>query len=280
MIEQLSGEYAVQRLCEVLGCPPSTYYYRPQTPDEAALVAAIEQLLMRWPFYGYRRVTAQLKRAGWSVGERVVRRLLRALGSTRQVGRVRVRTTDSHHAHPRYPNRIRGLEVTHPNQVWVADITYIRLGLRFIFLAVILDAYTRALRGWHLSRSLSQELTLLALRQALRHGTPTIFHSDQGSQYAAEAHTGLLLSLGVTISMADTGQPTQNGLVERFIRTVKEEHVDYSDYEDFEDAFRQIGHWLEVEYMTERIHSALNYATPAEFEAAAFARAHPLLINP
>jgi putative transposase len=279
MIDQLKSAYPVAQLCRVLDCPRSSYYDRPQERDERGLVAAIEAILMKWPFYGYRRLRAQLRREGLTVGERVVRRILRELGVSHSVGKVRVRTTDSNHSHLRYPNRIKGLDITGPDQVWVADITYIRLGTRFIYLAVILDAYTRAVRGWHLSRSLAQDLTVTALHNALQHATPFIFHSDQGSQYACWLHTEVLLNAGVHISMSDTGEPTQNGLVERFMRTVKEEHVDYADYRDFDDAFRQLQRWLELEYMTERVHSALDYLTPAEFEAAALAQWQPLLSN-
>jgi putative transposase len=158
----------------------------------------------------------------------------------------------------------------------VADITYLRLGKRFIYLAVVLDAYTRSVRGWARGRSLEQSLTMEALEMALHKAPPFIFHSDQGSQYAAWLHTERLLTAGVKISMSDKASPTQNGLVERFLRTFKEEHVDYSDYTDFDDAYRQVQHWLEVEYMTERIHSALDYLTPVEFEALAL-RGDPLL---
>lgn len=274
----MKGEYPIQQLCAVLDYPRSSYYAPRQGKQPAVgLVDAVEAILMRWPFYGYRRVLAQLKRQGLVVGERGVRGVLRWLGMTRQVGRVRVATTDSNHPHPRYPNRIRGLKLTAPDQVWVGDITYIRLGKRFIYLAVILDAFTRAVRGWALSRSLEQALTVEALKQALTKAVPFLFHSDQGSQYASFAHTSLLLEAGVTISMADKASPTQNALAERFIRTVKEEQVDYADYRDFDDAFHQLKHWLEVEYMTERVHSSLHYLTPAEFEAAALAHLNPLL---
>lgn len=273
MINQLKGSYPVQTLCRLLACPRSTYYYRSPAKDEAALLAAMEQILMRWPFYGYRRLLAQLGREGFSVGERVVRRLLKQLGGSRQVGRVRIHTTDSRHAHWRYPNLIKNKVITYPDEVWIADITYIRLGTRFMYLAVILDAYTRSVRGWALSRTIDQQLTLTALRRALANDRPTIFHSDQGVQYAAWEHTELLRNAGCQISMAEVGQPTQNALVERFIRTFKEEHLDYAEYAHFDDAERQIRHWLEVTYMTERIHSALGYLTPTEFEAAALANA-------
>lgn len=273
MISHLKGTYPVRLLCQLLACPRSTYYYRSPARDEGVLLAALEQILMRWPFYGYRRLLAQLQREGFTVGERVVRRLLKQLGGSRQVGRVRIQTTDSSHAHWRYPNLIKHKAITYSDEVWIADITYIRLGTRFIYLAVILDAYTRSVRGWALSRTIDQHLTLTALRMALTNGRPAIFHSDQGVQYAAWEHTELLRNAGCQISMAEAGQPTQNALVERFIRTFKEEHLDYAEYAHFDDAERQIRHWLEVTYMTERIHSALGYLTPAEFEAAALANA-------
>jgi transposase InsO family protein len=268
VIRALSSDYPIRLLCEVLDLPRSTAYYEPMTnPEDALVLEAIEGILLRWPFYGYRRVTAQLKREGWTVGETRVRRLLRQIDHSCSIGHVRVATTNSQHSLPRYPNLIKGLDITRPNQVWVADITYIRLGRRFIYLAVILDACTRGLRGWHLSHSLEKDLTITALKMALsRHPAPDIHHSDQGSQYATPDYTDLLP--GTTqISMAAVGQPTENGLVERFIRTLKEEHIDYTEYQDFDDALQQLAHWLEIEYMTERIHSALDYLTPAEFEA-------------
>lgn len=266
-------------LCQWVDCPHSSYYAQPKDKDETHLLNAIEQLLLRFPFYGYRKLHKALGRQPIAVGEHRVRRLLRQLGITRSVGKVRVQTPDSHHSHLRYPNCIQGLKLTRPDPVWVADITSIRLGRRFIYLAVILDAYTRAGRGWALSRSLEQQLTLDALEMALAKGIPFSFHSDQGSQYAAWNHTDRWLGWGVKISRSDKASPTQNGLVERFMRTVKEEQVDYSEYRDFEDAFQQLKHWLEMVYMTERIHEALDDVTPAEFEVVALAGRYTLL-NP
>jgi putative transposase len=272
MIQSLQVEASVKRLCEVFDCPRSTYYYQAREHDESLLLSAIEQILMRRPFFGYRRVLAQLQREGVPVGETVLRRLLKGLGHSCSVGQVRVQTTDSNHPYTRYRSLIRGVKARRPNQIWVADITYIRLGRQFLYLAVILDAYSRAVRGWAASRSLSQELSLAALRMALNKGTPMIFHSDQGSQYSAWLHTDMLQARGVHISMSERGKPTQNGIAERFMRTLKDEHVDYADYADFQDAMRQIAHWLEVEYNTQRIHSTLDYATPAEFEMSAHDR--------
>lgn len=280
MIQQMKAEYPLRQLCATLDCPPSTAYYGPRNRDESHQIAAIEQVLLRFPFYGYRKVYKALLRGGVRTGECVVRRLLREMGVTRSVGKVRVQTTDSNHPHPRYPNRIKGLKLKQANQVWVADITYIRLGRRFIYLAVILDAYTRAVRGWALSRTIDQQLTRDALDMALAHGSPSIFHSDQGSQYAAWLHTDRLLEHCIKITMSDKASPTQNGLVERFMRTVKEEHVDYSEYGSFDDAYRQLQHWLEVVYMRERIHQALDYLTPVEFEMAVRAKARYPLLSP
>ena len=200
------------------------------------------------------------------VNSKVVRRLMQELGVTARMGQVRLHTTDSTHGLPRFPNVIRTLVPSYPDQVWVADITWIRARFGFVYLAVILDAFTRGVRGWHLSRSLGQDLTLSALRRALSVGVPAIHHSDQGVQYAAHAYTALLGHYGVQISMADIGQPTQNGVAERFMRTLKEEHVDYTEYDDVRDARQQLQHWLEIEYMTERIHSSLGYVTPVEYE--------------
>jgi putative transposase len=277
MIQQLKSDYGVRQLCETLACPVSSLYYQAQVRAENEVLAALEQVLLRFPCYGYRKVQAALARQGMAVGEHTVRRLMRQLGVSHAVGKVRVQTTDSQHPHPRYPNRLKGLQVSQADQVWVADITYIRLGKRFIYLAVILDAFSRSVRGWALSRSLSQSLTLEALEMALTKAVPFIFHSDQGAQYAAWLHTERLHALGVKLSMSDKGRPTQNGIVERFMRTVKEEHIDYSDYQNFDDAYRQLKQWLEVVYMTERLHQALAYVTPVEFESGALASSRPTL---
>ena len=152
--------------------------------------------------------------------------------------------------------------------MWVSDITYIRLQSDFVYLAIIMDVFTRALRGWALSRSLDQELTLMALRSALATRSPDIHHSDQAVQYAARAYTHLLQSHHVQISMAAVGKAHENGFAERLIRTIKEEEVYLSEYLDFPDAVQQIGHFIRDVYMTKRIHSSLGYLTPAEFELA------------
>ncbi len=180
MIAEMSQEYPVEQLCEVLECARSTYYYEGQEKaGDEQFLAEIEAIIMRWPFYGYRRVTNQLKRNGFKIGETRVRRLLGQLEHTCKVGKVSISTTDSQHDLPRYPNQIKKLKITRINQVWVADITYIRLGLSFIYLAVILDAYSRGIRGWYLSRSLEKSLTITALKKALKvHPAPEFHHSN------------------------------------------------------------------------------------------------------
>ena len=182
--------------------------------------------------------------------------------------RARYRTTNSQHPYPRYPNLVADLEINQPEKVWVSDITYVRLGQGFVFLAIIMDVFTRAIRGWNLSQSLDGELVLVALRRALSLCIPEIHHSDQGLQYAAQAYTDLMKKYGIQISMAAQGKPEENGYAERLMRTIKEEEVDLSDYQNYHDAEQQIGRFIEDVYMTKRIHSALGYLTPAEFEAA------------
>jgi transposase InsO family protein len=159
-------------LSAVFACAPSTYYYQAVRGGDSDLIAAIEQVLMRRPWLGYRRVLAQLQRDGLAVGETVVRRVRKAWAHSRSVGQMRVHTTGSNHPYTRYTNLIRGMKATLPNQIGVADITNIRWGTKFIHLAVILDAYSCAVRGWALSRSLSQQLTLDALKMALSYGSP------------------------------------------------------------------------------------------------------------
>jgi transposase InsO family protein len=196
-----------------------------------------------------------------------------------KVKRRKRRTTNSKHDFPRYPNLVEDLEVVWPEQVWVSDITYIRLRCNFVYLAVIMDVFTRSIRGWHLARSLDHILTLTALQRALvKHPPPGIHHSDQGVQYAATAYTQVLQDVNVQISMADVGQAWQNGYAERLIRTIKEDEVDLSEYLDYHDACRQIGRFLDDVYIHKRIHSSLGYLTPAEFEAK-WRKEHTLVLE-
>ncbi len=265
----LGKEYSVTMVCEVLGVTRSSYYYQPvESPDEVKLRGAIKKASAEWPTYGYRRITEQLRRGEWVVNHKRVRRLMRLMNIQVQIKRKNRRTTNSEHDFPRYPNLVLDLEIVRPEQVWVCDITYIRLHYGFVYLAVIMDVFTRCIRGWHLGRNLDHTLTLVALQRALaRYSAPGIHHSDQGVQYAATAYTQVLRDAQVQISMADQGKAWQNGYAERLIRTIKEEEVDLSEYLDYHDAYRQIGCFLDDVYVHKRIHSSLGYLTPAEFEA-------------
>jgi transposase InsO family protein len=263
----LAGDYSLRLVCRLLGVPRSSVYYQARPPvDEAALKTALLDLAAEWPTYGYRRLTAMMKRLGWPVNGKRVRRWMAELNLCGAPPEKTCRTTDSRHGWPRYENRVKDLAVVRPEQVWVADITYVRLGREFVYLAVLMDVFTRAIRGWQLSRSLDQGLTLAALERALVMATPELHHSDQGVQYAAAAYVERLRGLGVTLSMAAIGEPRENGYAERVMRTIKEEEVDLSEYRDFADARAQIGRFLDDVYNVKRIHSALGYLTPREFE--------------
>jgi putative transposase len=264
----LAEEYPVTVACEILGVSRSSYYYQPIEPsDETKLKGAIKKTAAEWPTYGYRRITQQLRRGEWVINAKRVRRLMRLMGIQAKIKRKKRRTTNSEHAFPRYPNLVLDLAIVRPEQVWVCDITYIRLRYGFVYLAVIMDVFTRGVRGWHLGRDLDHSLTLTGLRRALdKHPAPEIHHSDQGVQYAATAYTQVLQEAHVQISMADQGEAWQNGYAERLIRTIKEEEVDLSEYLDYHDAYRQLGRFLDTVYMHKRIHSSLGYLTPAEFE--------------
>lgn len=265
-MNQHGGEFSRQLLCAVVDLARSTLYYQAQPADDLALRSALEQIALEFPRYGYRRMTAELQRRGWVVNHKHVLRLMREEHLLVQVRRF-CRTPFSEHPYGRYPNLIKHLTIARPDQVWCGDITYIRLRQEFVYLAVLLDIFTRSVRGWELSRQLSQELPKVALVQALRSGQPEIHHSDQGVQYAATGYTQLLEAAGVRISMSAQGQPTENAYAERFMRTLKDEEVYLHEYQDFGDARQHIAHFLDDVYMHKRVHSALGYLPPAEFEA-------------
>jgi len=265
---KLAQSYPIRLVCRLLGVPRSSVYYPPRPPlaDEAMLKTALLDVAGEWPTYGYRRLTAMMRRLGWPMNSKRVRRWMDELGIHGAPPTRKRRTTNSNHAFPRYPNLVQDLEITRPDQVWVADITYIRLRREFVYLAVLMDVFTRSIRGWHLGRDLDQGLTLAALERALVVAVPQLHHSDQGVQYAATVYVERLQNLGVTLSMAAVGEPRENGYAERLVRTIKEEEVDLSEYQDFADAHQQITRFLDDVYNVKRIHSSLGYLTPREFE--------------
>jgi transposase InsO family protein len=249
-------------------------YYRFLKPvaepaAEMELRDAIQKLAVGMPAYGYRRMTAALRRAGWEVNHKRVLRLLRADNLLCLRQRAWVRTTDSDHDLRVYPNLAGEMKPSRLNQLWVADITYIRLQSEFVYLAVILDAFSRRVIGWALGRTLEAKLALQALRMALARGRVApglVHHSDQGVQYASKDYIALLTEQGIQISMSRRGNPYDNAQAESFIKTLKYEEVYRTEYLDFADAWRRIGHFLESIYNQKRLHSALGYLPPAEFE--------------
>lgn len=253
----------------MIGLARSSYYYEALARDEARVVHLIEEVAAKYPTYGSRRVAAQLWREPYrlQVNRKRVRRIMREQGLVCLRKRRGTQTTNSRHGFARFANLVAGLEVRRPNQVWVCDITYIRLGDgEFLYLAVVMDLFTRSIRGWGLSRGLGAELSLRTLHKALVKGAPEIHHSDQGVQYACPSYVEELRSRGVRISMAEVGHAEQNGYAERVIRTIKEEEVYLNEYRDYEEAMERIGNFIEDVYNRKRIHSSLGYLTPAEFE--------------
>jgi len=231
---------------------------------------AIQRIALAWPCYGRPRLTAELRRQGWRVNPKRVYRLMREDNLLCVRRRKFLVTTDSAHGLRVYSNLARTMVLTTINQLWIADITYIRLQLEFVFLAVILDAFSRRNIGWALDRRLSAELTLTALRMAVsRRAIPPglVHHSDQGGQYASRDYTQFLQGLGIQISMSRKGNPWDNAACESFIKTLKYEEVYRSEYRDLEDARASIGQFLEKVYNQKRLHSALGYLPPVEFEA-------------
>lgn len=261
----MASDYPVKMVCETLGVARSSYYHKTTPRDDEQLCQVLQDLAGQWPTYGYRRMTVELQRSGWVVNRKRVARMMAELGLQAKKNSKRIKTTDSRHGGPRFPNLVLDRQIERPDEVWVADITYVTLGRGYVYLAVVMDVYTRGIRGWHLSRHLDQGLALAALERALMHGRPEIHHSDQGVQYAAEAYVQRLQEQGVQVSMSRRGAAWQNGYAERLMRTIKEEEVYLSEYRDYADAQRQLGRFLDDVYMRKRIHSSLGYLTPAEF---------------
>ena len=230
---------------------------------------AIQKIAVEMPAYGYRRVTAQLRRRDWVVNHKRVLRIMREDNLLCLRRRAFVRTTDSDHKLPVYPNLARVLKANGLNQLWVADLTYIRLQFEFVFLAVILDAFSRRVIGWALGRTLESDLAVEALQMAIRRGRVEpglVHHSDRGVQYASRAYTDLLTEHRIQISMSRPGNPYDNAKAESFMKTLKYEEVYRSEYQDLADARRQIGRFIESVYNQRRLHSALGYRSPVEFE--------------
>lgn len=270
------------RLCATLGVSRSWYYERQERRahlehDEVQeneanveLRVAIEELVLEFPGYGYRRVTKALARAGYVVNHKRVLRIMREESLLCQLKRRFVPTTDSNHSFRTYPNLLREMVLSAPDQAWQADITYVRLPTGFAYLAAVLDAYSRRCVGWQLSRCIDTNLTLAALDMALaaRSVEPgLVHHSDRGVQYASSAYVERLESVGVLASMSAKGNPYDNAKAESFFKTLKREEVYLKEYRTFAEAEANIGQFIEDLYNAKRLHSSLGYLPPAEFEA-------------
>ena len=259
-------------MCKVAEVSRAGYYrYAGKEEDDRdmELRDAIQKIALKMPTYGYRRVLADLRRQGWSVNRKRVRRIMREDNLLCIRRRAFVVTTDSNHDFPIRPNLAKDMVLTGPDQLWVADITYIRLQHEFVFLAVILDAFSRRVIGWELDRTLKDDLTLAALRMALstrKVGLGLVHHSDRGSQYASGDYTKLLEDHDIKISMSRKANPYDNAKAESFMKTLKYEEVYRSEYTDLSHARSEIRRFLEVVYNQKRLHSALGYRPPVEFE--------------
>ena len=280
----LLAELPLAAACGVLGLGRGSYYRAVQDQasnsppvqrareGEERLLEALERVVLDFPGYGYLRATHQLRREGFRVNPKRVYRLMREAGWLHPRQRCRVRTTDSEHGFPVYPNLLSDCgwrELTRPNQAWGADLTYIRLGGGFCYLAVVLDLFSRRIVGWDLSESLEAEGALAALEMALASRQPEagwIHHSDRGVQYACRGYVQRLKQAGARISMAAVGAPKENAPTERWMRTMKEEEVDLEEYRTFGEAKQAIGRFIEEVYNRKRLHSALGYRPPSEFE--------------
>jgi putative transposase len=263
----------------MIGLARSTYYYSPavdeaKAREDADIRDRMEQLALKFPRYGYRRMTRQLRREKWkNVNHKRVLRIMRESDLLVQRRRRFVHTTDSNHSLPVFPNLLAEFKPTGLDQVWVSDITYIRIRTGFAFLATILDAFSRKVVGWALSRGITAEIVYAALESAWSSRRPApglIFHSDRGSQYCSGMVIGLARdTYGMEISMSRKGNPYDNAIAESFFKTLKDEEIYLMDVPTYEELGRRLPEYIDRIYNTERLHSALGYLPPVEFEAMA-----------
>ena len=270
---QAHPQASVRKMCQILGISRSWLYEKPvrveASEEDTRLRDAIERLCLAFPGYGYRRVTAQLHLDGWTVNHKRVLRVMRVESLLCHLQRA-FRPPSAGSTKVAYPNLMRHLMVTRLDQVWVVDMTYIRLPQGFVYLACVLDAFSRRVIGWQLSRDIDTRLTLAALNRAIAARRPAaglIHHSDRGVQYASGAYVARLEEIGACPSMSKAGCPYENAKAESFFKTLKQEEVYLNQYRNFEEARASLGTFLEAVYNAKRLHSSLGYLPPAEFEA-------------
>jgi transposase InsO family protein len=257
-----------------MNLPRSSYYYKSTIqelpPEDLAVAARIEEITEEFPRYGYRKVTRQLQRDGISVNHKKVLRIMREKGLLVKKTRRFVKTTNSNHPYPVFPNLVKDLNVIRVNQVWVADITYISIMTAFVYLAVILDLYSRKVIGYAISRHIDTNLSLAALRMAIETRNPhagLIHHSDQGVQYASREYVDELKQHEIAISMSRKGNPYDNAFAESFIKTLKTEEVYLWEYRTMDDVLTRLPYFIEQVYNQKRLHASLGYRPPTEYEA-------------
>lgn len=278
---ELYPDLSTEQLCHLFAVSRSWYYEQKgrleDDEEETLLRDRIEEIILELPGYGYRRVTRALQREEWHVNHKRVLRMMREESLLCRIKKsFVVKTTNSRHRFPVYPNLLAGRELTAPDQAWVSDFTYIRLRGAFVYLACILDAFSRRCVGWYLSRDMTTHLTLMALQRAIhqRHPQPgLIHHSDRGMQYASYDYIEQLEQIGAQVSMSSVSNPYDNAKAESFFKTLKQEEVYLKDYRSFEDAEANLDVFLEQVYNSKRLHSSLGYVPPAEFEATYLAHA-------
>jgi transposase InsO family protein len=263
----------IRRMCELGDISRAGFYrFDPEVErreEELDLRDAIQRIALEFPCYGRPRITAELRRQGWAVNHKRVGRIMREDNLLCIRRRRFVCTTDSNHGLRVYPNLAKQMELTGLDQLWVADITYIRLETEFIYLAVVLDAFSRRVIGWALGRTLEASLAVQALKMAFRRRGAVkglTHHSDRGVQYASKEYTDLLKEHGVQISMSRKGNPYDNAKCESFMKTLKYEEVYRQEYRDLAEAQASVEKFIEKIYNGKRLHSALGYCSPIEFE--------------